>query len=227
MWFLGTVVGDVEHPSPAGPAQCPTGETADQELIRRLANGDDVALAALYDIHIRAVFSLALKIVGDQTEAEDVVQEVFSRARAQAPRYNAHRASATGWLLMMTRNRAINWRRARAAWPDEVQLSNDAATTRLPDLAREQDAIVQSDEEAARLRDALAGLPLLQRTAIELAYFEGLSQSQIAARLDKPVGSIKTRIRSGLLKLRVSLENTGERTEHARLQHEHEDVVLL
>lgn len=220
MWFLGTVVDDVKHPSTAEPVRSPTEETADQELVRRLANSDDVALAVLYDTHVRSVFSLALKIVGDRTGAEDVVQEVFSQARVQATRYNARLASVNGWLLMMTRNLAVNWRRACVPRPDEAQLSNDVATIRPPGLAREQNSVVQSDEEATKLRDALAGLPLLQRTAIELAYFEGLSQSEISSRLDEPVDSIKARIRSGLLKLRVALENVSECSEH-------EDVVLL
>ena len=206
MWLLGAVVDDAKQTSPEEPARQPAGRHADQELARKLAGGDAGALAELYDTHIRAVYSLVIRIVNDQAEAEDIVQDVFSQAWAQAARYEAHRASVGGWLLMMTRSRAIDRLRAGGARPDAA-LANDAATVRLPDPARGQDFPVQSNEEAARLRMALAELPLLQRVAIELAYFEGLSQSQIAERLEQPLGTVKTRIRSGLMKLRVALED--------------------
>ncbi len=181
--------------------------SADQNLFQQVADGDAGALAALYDAHGRAVFSLAIRIVNDQAEAEGVVQDVFSQAWRQAGRYDAARASVAGWLLMMARSRAIDRVRARGARPDAASPARDSGSVRLPDPARGQDVSVQTGEEAARLVTALANLPFLQRVAIELAYFEGLSQSQIADRLEQPLGSVKTRIQAGLMKLRVALED--------------------
>ena len=178
---------------------------ADGALVRQMAGGEAAALAAVYDRHIRSVFSLAIRILENQSDAEDVVQEVFAQAWAQAARYNEERASVAGWLLMITRSRAIDRRRSREARPDRAPSARDDATLTLPDPAPGQHYRVESAEAASALRDALGGLPLLQRTAIELAYYEGLTQSQIAQRLEQPLGTVKTRIRTGLLKLREAL----------------------
>ena len=203
MWMHAAAVESVksktrdDEPPPASPQ-------ADRNLVHQIAHGDADALATLYDRHIRSVFSLAIRIVEDQGDAEDVVQEVFSQAWEQAARYDAGRGSVVGWLLVMTRSRAIDRRRARGARPDGPS-SPDATALPLPDPARAQDFQLQSDEEAARLRAALYRLPFLQRVAIELAYYEGLTQMQIAERLEQPLGTVKTRIRTGLLKLREAL----------------------
>ena len=203
VWMLAAAAQGVkpqaraDEPPPASPE-------ADRNLVHKIADGDADALAMLYDQHIRSVFSLAIRIVEDQGDAEDVVQEVFSQAWAQAARYDAGRGSVVGWLLMITRSRAIDRRRSQGARPDGPS-SPDATALPLPDPARAQDFQLQSDEEAARLRAALGRLPFLQRMAIELAYYEGLTQAQIAERLEQPLGTIKTRIRTGLLKLREAL----------------------
>ncbi len=130
-----------------------------------------------------------------------MLQEVFVQAFRQAGRYDASRGVVAAWLLMMARSRAIDRLRARRSRVEgrtgEVQVLND-----VPD-AQPNVASALLDEERTRLvREALAELPLLQRIAIELAYYEGLSHTEIAERLEQPLGTVKTRIRLGLLKLR-------------------------
>ena len=170
-----------------------------------MADGEPEALAAVYDRHIRAVFGLAMRVLQDQSDAEDVVQEVFSQAWTQAKRYDATRGSAASWLLTIARSRAIDKLRSRRAKPDSAPLSHETAVVELPDPGLGAEHGVMTAESAARLRAALAALPLIQRTAIEPAYFEGLTQTQIAERLEQPLGTVKTRIRTGLLKLREAL----------------------
>jgi RNA polymerase sigma-70 factor, ECF subfamily len=172
-----------------------------------MADGDPSALAELYDRHARAMYSLAVRIVADAAEAEDVVQEVFTQAWRQALRYDAARAPVAGWLMIITRARALDRLRRRRSRIVAVEIDETMPHPRATDVTQEARAITA--EAAGRLQTALGALPEPQRAAIELAYFEGLSQSDIAERLQQPLGTIKTRIRSGLLKLREAL--TGGR----------------
>lgn len=181
---------------------------ADQEALQRMAQRDADALADLYDRHSRAIFSFALHIVGEQADAEDVVQEVFSQAWAQAPRYQASRGSVAAWLFTITRSRAIDRLRARRARPD----SEAAAQAQLDDLvdpAAPPDLSFLTGEQVNRLRTAIAGLPVSQRAVVELAYFEGLTQTEMAARLEEPLGTVKTRVRLALLKLREAMAGSA------------------
>jgi len=175
----------------------------DQQTLERMARGDADALADLYDRHAARVYSLAIRIVRDASDAEDVVQEVFAQAWRQASRYTASRGAVAAWLLTVTRSRAIDRLRARRARP-EAQGAGTAATE-LADLAPPVDWQYLSAEQIRLVRAALEQLPFLQRVAIELAYFEGLTHVEIAARLEEPLGTVKTRIRSALTKLRESL----------------------
>jgi RNA polymerase sigma-70 factor (ECF subfamily) len=176
-----------DHDVPSPPA------TEDAHIVRRMAAGDGSALAALYDRYARPVYSLSARILADNDEAQDVVQEVFSQAWAQAGRYDVGRAPVLTWLLVMARTRSIDRLRARRGRP---QPAADPAQMEIQDPVRGQEAEIITTEQVGRLRTALAGLADVQRTAIELAYFEGMSQSEIAARLEQPLGTIKTRIRS-------------------------------
>jgi RNA polymerase sigma-70 factor (ECF subfamily) len=181
-----------------------------------VARGETESLAALYDRHARGVYSMAIRVVRDEADAEDVVQEVFAQVWRQANRYDASRGSVAAWLLTMARSRAIDRLRTRLVRPDgrdrAVAWTDDAWASRAAPLVDPSDAL-GFERDARRIRQALDELPLVQRLAIELAYFEGLTQSQIAERLEQPLGTVKTRIRLGLLKLRDVL--TGSSPEGA------------
>jgi RNA polymerase sigma-70 factor (ECF subfamily) len=181
----------------------------DRATVDRMARGDGSALADLYDRHARAIYSLAVRILADAAEAEDVVQDVFAQAWRQATRYDPLRAPVAGWLMIITRARALDRLRRRRSRIVAVELDPATPHPRDPDVSQEMLAITA--EQAERVRGALGELPDSQRTAIELAYYEGLSQSDIAERLQQPLGTVKTRIRSGLLKLREAL--TGGRDQ--------------
>ena len=200
--LLGTLIDVTE----AGSGHPPTDDrVVDRETVQRMTEGDPEALATVYDRHIRSVFGLAMRVLQNQGDAEDLVQEVFSQAWAQAKRYDATRGSVASWLLMIARSRAIDRLRSRRAKPDSASLPDVTAVVDLPDPALGAEHRVLTAESATRLRVALTLLPLTQRVAIELAYFEGLTQTQIAERLEQPLGTVKTRIRTGLLKLREAL----------------------
>ena len=176
---------------------------ADTAVVRRIAEGERAAMAELYYRYADVVFSLACRIVGVPADAEDVVQEVFTQAWRQAGRYDAGRASAAAWLLNMTRSRAIDRLRANKT---RLQVSGDddrIAVT--PAAGQDQEAHAIGAERAERVRTALSRLGDAQRQALDLAYFGGLTHGEIAARLHEPHGTIKTRIRTGLLKLREAL----------------------
>jgi RNA polymerase sigma-70 factor (ECF subfamily) len=196
MWLLAALAF---RPDSAGS------QSEDRECVRRLAAGDREAVAPLYDRHARAVYSLVLRIVEDEADAEDVVQEVFTQAWRQAARYDTTRGAVAAWLLVMARTRAIDKLRARRARSGPLPIDDDRVMEQMP--AGDADAAdhLLGAEQARMVRRALGELPLLQRLAIELAYYEGLTQREIADRLEEPLGTVKTRIRLGLLKLRESL----------------------
>jgi RNA polymerase sigma-70 factor (ECF subfamily) len=177
---------------------------ADIDVLRRLAAGDREAVAELYDRHAARVMGLAYRIVRNSSDAEDVVQEVFSQAWRTAPNYQAARGTVAGWLLMMARTRAIDRLRTRqtrrdiGGEPDLEAVPSDA--TSLPDQ-------IIANQQAAQVRAAILTLPADQKTALELAYFEGLTQSEIAGRLQIPLGTVKTRIRAALASLRRSVQS--------------------
>lgn len=174
----------------------------DAHIVGRMARGEASALAELYDRHASSVYALGRRILSDPQDAEDVVQEVFAQAWKQAGRYDPARGTVLSWLIVMTRTRAIDrlrTRRGRLPLPD-------GAAYEPPDPGPGQEQGAISAERVRRLRAALHGLAQAQRTAIELAYFEDLSQSEIAARLQEPLGTIKTRIRAGLQRLRGAME---------------------
>jgi RNA polymerase sigma-70 factor (ECF subfamily) len=197
MWFLFAVI---ERSSPSWAED----RLADQAALGRMARGDHQALAELYDRHARPVFSLALRILQERGEAEDVVQEVFAQAWTQAARYDTARGAVAAWLLNMARSRAIDRLRSKRARP-EGAADSEPALDQMPAVGVPQDVQLLSDEQVARLRSALGELPALQRIALELAYYEGLTHAEIADRLEQPLGTVKTRIRQAMIKLRESM----------------------
>ena len=177
---------------------------ADINVVQRLAAGDRDAVAELYDRHSARVMGLAFRIVRNSSDAEDVVQEVFSQAWRTAPNYQPSRGTVVGWLLMMARTRAIDRLRSRQTRRDATDGPDlDGLPADTP-LVSEQ---LIAGQQAARVREAMTALPVEQRTALELAYFEGLTQTQIAERTQTPLGTVKTRIRTALTSLRRSMRS--------------------
>ncbi|HXG54045.1 MAG TPA: sigma-70 family RNA polymerase sigma factor [Vicinamibacterales bacterium] len=175
---------------------------AEARLVSRIAAGDMDAASELYDRHAGHVLALARRMLRDQGDAEDVVQDVFSQAWRTASRFEASRGTVIGWLLVMTRTRSIDRLRAKQARPDT---RTDIAPDSMPSSSVAAPDQMLSDEQAVRVRQALADLPDVQRKALELAYYEGLTQSEIATRLTEPLGTIKTRVRTALGTLRERL----------------------
>ena len=168
----------------------------------------DYALEALYDRHSRPVFSLALKILGDREVVEEVVQEVFLRLWTRAAGYDPQRGKLSSWLLTITHHRAIDELRRRRSQPETDGLQEQLAAVEDPD-ADPSRSLAQVEEREA-VQHALAQLPEAQRRPIALAYYGGLTQVEIAQRLREPLGTIKTRMRLGMQKLRVSLATDPE-----------------
>ena len=176
---------------------------ADRGALARMIRGEEAAVAEIYDRHARLLYSLALRIVRRPSDAEDVIQEVFSQVWRQAGRYDWSRGTVAGWLIMLTRSRALD--RLRRERGEAAAADFDDASSSVVDPALTVDLQLVDAEQAARVRAALLALPALQRVPLELAYYEGLSQSAIAARLETPLGTIKTRMRQALLRLRDAL----------------------
>ena len=196
MWFLFAVVERMSQSSAED-------RLADQATLARMGRGDHDALAELYDRHARPIYSLALRILQDRGDAEDIVQDVFTQAWTQAARYDTGRGSVAAWLLNIARSRAIDRLRSKRARPDNA--ADRGAAPDIPDGAVPQDLQLLSSEQLARLQKALKELPMLQRLALELAYYEGLTHTEIAERLEQPLGTVKTRIRQAVIRLRESL----------------------
>ena len=181
--------------------------TADLDLLRRIAAGDSGALGQFYDSHAPTLFALACRILTDAKEAEDVLQDVFLQLWNRAAAFDSAQGRPLAWVLTLTRNKAIDRLRAtkrrqsRLVPETETETVEDYPSPSIsaPDAAR-------ASEQGELVRSALAGLPGDQRRAIELAFFDGLTQTEIAAVLNEPLGTIKARIRRGMLKLRTELE---------------------
>lgn len=187
----------------------------DLDVVRAMAAGDESAATVLYDRHGAAMYGLALRVVGEAADAEEVVLDAFAQAWRDASRYDGSRGSVLGWLTTITRTRALDLvrargRRARATDAATVALDEPAAMGSGPSAP---DVQVQEAETADVVQRALQTLSAPQRQAIELAFFEGLTHHEVAARLQQPLGTVKTRIRQGLLKLRDTLQGVSpERT---------------
>lgn len=185
-------------------------DAAADDLFARIVAGDREAFAAFYDQHAPVLFGFCVRILKDARDAEDVLQETFVQAWRDARRFDASRASVRGWLFTIARSRALDRWRSRRAFDKRIH----AADT--PDLERAAGA---ADGGAAPdVRDfverALLRLGANEEAVLRLAYFEGLTQEEIAARLNEPLGTVKSRTRSGLVKLRTiaaAAQKEGER----------------
>jgi RNA polymerase sigma-70 factor (ECF subfamily) len=166
----------------------------DNALVFAIRSSDQTAMAVLYDRYSSIVYSVALRVLGDTAAAEDILQDVFMQLWRNPGAFDASRGNLGAWLAVITRNRSIDALRKRRPESDfeNVVLSVE------PDLATEADR----SRAAGKVRAALAAMPDNQRKALELAYFEGLTHTEIAAKTGEPLGTIKTRIRAGLLTLR-------------------------
>lgn len=179
----------------------------DEVLVARLAAKDGDALEALYDRHSRPVFSLALKMLGDVTAAEEIVQEVFLKLWRNPERYVAGRGRFRSWLLGVTHHRAVDELRSRRVETHRRVVGNaEAETLRIPDSDPDPAEAAWLGMQHDIVQRALDALPPEQRTAIELAYFQGMTHSEIAEALGEPLGTIKTRLRLAIQKLRSALE---------------------
>jgi RNA polymerase sigma-70 factor, ECF subfamily len=190
-------------PSPPSPSS-----TADRDLVARAAAGEERAIAGLYDRYGHVLYAVAYRIVGERADAEEVVVDAFTQAWRDAARFEASRGSVAGWLTMIARSRALDLVRARSR---RTRITTTAAAAQpeaplaMGQRQPEPNAGTDHAERQREVRQALASLSVPQRQAIELAYYEGLSQSEIAERLREPLGTIKTRIRLGMQKLRDAL----------------------
>lgn len=171
------------------------------DLLARIAGGDEQALAALYDRMSSLAFGLALRVVGSADTAEDVVQDAFLRIWHRADRYEPERGAARPWVLRVVRNVAIDRLRTTDA-RSRAETRSHQADVALVNAPEQPEDTASRSERSRTLRRALAELPAEQRRAIEIAYFEGLSHSEIAERERMPLGTVKTRIREGVLRLR-------------------------
>lgn len=177
----------------------------DRELIRAVARGSGDAVATLYDHYGATVYGLALRVLGQPDLAEEVAQDVFAQVWREAGRYDEMRCSVAGWMVMLTRARAIDRLRARRARPDLSAAVDEAHAGPLPSAERSPESATITAEDARVVRSALAGLPEQLRSLIELAYYEGLTHSEIASRTGIPLGTVKTRLRSAMGTLRSAL----------------------
>ena len=179
--------------------------TRDQDwttLIRNSARGDQSALAELYDATSRLVFGLVLRIVGDRASAEEVLLDVYTQAWRQAANYDEERGAPLAWLMTIARSRAID--RIRSSRHDQYKDPLDAVAE-ISDREPSPEQAAVDSERRRLVRAALETLPVEQREVVELAYYSGLSHSEIASRLGQPLGTVKTRTRLAMIKLRDML----------------------
>lgn len=183
-----------------GRAQYVKTDNSDRELVQRVAGGDQDAVALLYQRYATPAFSLALRVVGDRESAEEIVQEAFLRIWRHAGSFDPQRGRFASWLLSIIHNLAVNELRRRRSRPQAAPGADDLLL-HLHDAEPGPDEVAWATARRRAVRAALTQLPQAQRQAVELAFFRGLTQMEIAAVLGDPLGTVKTRIRLGLQKL--------------------------
>ena len=188
----------------------------DAELVHEVVRGSEQALESLYDRHVRGCFGLAMKIVRDPNVAEEVVQDVFVKLWSKPESFSPDKGKFSGWLLTLVHNRSVDRLRRAKGGTNGLLVSLDAETVgdmslseMLPDQGASPYEEVWQNERGRFVRQLLSLLPEKQRQTISMAYFEGLTQKEIAEQLQEPLGTIKTRTRSALEQLRRLQERQG------------------
>lgn len=181
-------------------------QPTDASLMERILQRDSAALETLYDRYSRPVYSLVLRISQQPGSAEEIVQDVFLQIWQNAKRYEATRGALGPWLFTVARNRALDFLRLKR---EKQRRREDSADFDLPPSAvvrPDPEGAMDQSRRAEKVRSLMSSLPDLQRRAIELAFFDGMSHSEISAAIGEPLGTVKSWIRGGLLRLRESLE---------------------
>lgn len=168
-------------------------------------------MSALYRETNTLVYSLAIRMLGDAADAEEVTLDVYTQVWRSAKSYNADRGTVAGWLVMLTRSRAVDRLRGRASRRKLVEPAAELREVADGGMTPEQESLAA--ERRRRVREALGALPAEQREALELAYFGGLSHSELAERLGHPLGTVKTRIRLGMIKMQELLGRGAEKRQ--------------
>ena len=176
----------------------------DVALIRRMVEADETALGALYDRWVRSLYSLVLHLLRDPDEAEDVVEETFWQAWRKAGSYEPSRGAVSTWLLTIGRRKALDRLRARKRSREDL-LDSDRAFDDLPSRSPDPSVDAEGSDLKEKVKAALRALPNEQREVLELGYFSGMSQTEIAEATGQPLGTVKTRMRLALQKLREPL----------------------
>ena len=186
---------------------CPHREMTvqDSTLFEHIVDGDEAALSALYGRYAGMLYAMVLRILNDTGAAEEVLQDLFLQVWRGAGRFDASRGTLAAWLLVMGRSRALSRLRTRNRWK-VIEHSGEFSFESVPSQQDLEDETMRM-QLSERLREALATLPLKQREAVELAYFEGMTQAEIAARTGSPLGTVKSRVRGAIQTLRESFED--------------------
>lgn len=178
-------------------------EVSDAVLLQQIAAGDQAAVAEIYDRHCATVFGMAIRVTRDRGLAENVVQETFVSIWRSAPRFDMTRATARTWIVAIAHHRAVDAVRGRRAPTVSLERQPQVAGSARSDVDVWRE--VSAGVDAACVARALGALPAAQRQALEMAYFDGLTQNEIAAATGAPAGTVKGRVRLGLLRLRQLL----------------------
>jgi RNA polymerase sigma-70 factor (ECF subfamily) len=178
-------------------------EKEDRELVQRMASKDAAALDTFYKRYNRIAFSLVLRIVGNREDAEDVLTDVFWQVWQQSPRYDSSRGKPIAWLLTIARTRAID--SVRSTNRQQTRTDELDANTQPAEAPPESDIFVLADTRNA-VKEALQELPEQQKILLEMAYFQGMSHTEMATALGQPLGTVKDRIRNGMMHLRKRLK---------------------
>ena len=188
------------------PASAVLREVAWGNYIRRCASRDEAALAALYDESSQLAYTIALRVLQDEADASEVMLDVYKQVWDSAARFDEQRGSAAAWIVVLARSRAMDRRRSRT-----VRMRTAATVEELPDVMSFEpnpESLAISNQSGRSVRRALAAVPTEQREALELAFFSGMTHAEIAEHLGEPLGTVKTRIRLAVVRLRELLKDT-------------------